>query len=102
MVCQQTSEGNQGTAISSTPDDAAKLAITRSILGGEIFCNLTGNCAGSQEKCSYAVKSGSISISEVETPEGTLYKAIATTNGNCECETVAEEHDIERLSEDPL
>ena len=45
MACQQTSEDNQGTAIASTPEDAAKTAITRSILGGEIFCNLTGSCA---------------------------------------------------------
>jgi|SRR5215217_5011615 len=102
MACQQTSDGNQGTAIASTPDEAAKIAITRSILGGEIFCNLTGSCAGSQEKCSYTVKSGSNNISEVETAEGTLYKAIATSNGNCECKTVAGEHDTERLSENPL
>jgi hypothetical protein len=84
MACQQKSEGNQGTAIAPTPDGAARIAISRSILGGEIFFNSTGSCSRSQEKCSYTVTGGNISISEIETPEGIQYKAIATSNGKCE------------------
>jgi hypothetical protein len=91
MVCQQTSVNNQGTATAPTPDGAARIAIKRSILGGEVFCNSTGSCSGSQERCSYTVTGGSINISEIETPEGIQYKATATSNGKCECKTVAGE-----------
>ena len=91
MACQQTSEGNQGTAVAPTPNGAASIAISRSILGGEIFCRSTGSCSGSQEECGYTVISGSINISEIETPEGIKYKAIATSNGKCECKNVAQE-----------
>jgi hypothetical protein len=99
MACQQESEGNQGTAIAATPAEAAKIAISRSILGGEIFCNSTGNCSGSQGECSYTVKGGSINISEEKTPEGILYKAVATSSGACECKPVAGEPSTEILSE---
>ena len=91
MACQQTSEGNQGTAVALTPEEAASKAISGSILGGEIFCKSTGSCSGSQEECGYTVTSGSINVSEIETPEGIQYKAVATSNSKCECKNVAQE-----------
>jgi hypothetical protein len=99
MACQQKSDGNQGTAIAKTPAEAAKIAIARSILGGEIFCSSTGNCSGSHGGCSYTVEKGSINISEEKTPEGILYKAVATSSGACECKTVAGKSGTEMLTE---
>ena len=87
MACRQESTGNQASEIAPTITEATRQAVRSSIEAGEAFCYAVGSCPGSGESCSYTVTSGSVTIDSIGTEDGSEYRAIATTNGICECKT---------------